>query len=551
MNRTSKVLFAAIFVICSAGYCSASDIYVAQSSAGVHTGADCADARTLSSLAAGDWVAGNTIHLCGTITAAAGASGLVAQGSGTSASPIIVKFESNAILEAPYFGGGDASGGSCYSQSSCAAGINLYGFSNIIVDGGTNGVIENTANGSDLAYQYQSNGIGVGGDSNIIIRNITVQNTYVNDPVAEETSGQNTRNIDIGAGATNITVCNSTLNNARTAIESPAIGATVPVYPLPSCASNIFLAGMNYFGNAIYDHCWAFHLAPNSSSIYNVFTNDVNIGTKWVLANGVYHTDGIFAYGVLGSAQTTVYAFNNYFHGPFVGTGEIYCNDVGGSTGCSAYIFNNIFVQDASVTQSNNQAIWLVTDPSPDTDGPYYVYNNTIAGYGYEALLGPDSGPIVTFNNNLTIVGSEGQILYFKGYGTAALPTILAASDYNSFYGTNNPFFKGGGQTTWCWSQNGGSPSSCTGGNGPWVNTGFDTHSVRANPQLNSSYQLSSGSPDIGAGANLSSLCSTPGLGPLCYDKNGVARPSTGAWDIGAYEAPRPNPPVGLTGTVK
>jgi hypothetical protein len=33
---------------------------------------------------------------------------------------------------------------------------------------------------------------------------------------------------------------------------------------------------------------------------------------------------------------------------------------------------------------------------------------------------------------------------------------------------------------------------------------------------------------------NLTSLCST--ITPLCYDANGVARPASGAWDIGAYQ---------------
>jgi hypothetical protein len=268
----------------------------------------------------------------------------------------------------------------------------------------------------------------------------------------------------------------------------------------------------------------------------NVFNNDVNLGTSWVLANDAYHTDGIIAFNSGSISDITIYVFNNYFHGPFTGTGQVFCEDNGGTTGCAAYIFNNLFVQGPSVLISNNQPLWLVTSPSPNTDGPYYVVNNTIVGYGYEAMLGPDSGAIVTFNNNLTVVGSEGRILYLKGYGSNLLPTVLAASDYNSFYGTNSPYFKGGGQTTWCWPPNGGSSSGCTGWSGPWVNTGFDTHSLSANPQIDVSYQLSSNSPDIRAGKNLSSLCSTPGLGALCYDKNGVVRPPTGAWDIGAYQ---------------
>lgn len=547
MNRVSKVIFAAIFVICSAGYCSASDIYVAQSSAGGNTGADCADARALSTLASSDWVAGNTIHLCGTITFPAGSAGLVAQGSGTSGSPIIVQFETNAILEAPYFGGG----GSCGSPSSCKAGIELYGYNYIIVDGGTNGIVENTANGSDLGNQQTSAGVAVYGN-NIIVRNLTVENIYINDPTTLDEAGVATVDVVAAPGTANFILCNNTLRSARAAVTSAGLGATAPVYPLPSCSSNTFLSGQNYFGNMLYDLVWGFQFDPSvsSSATYNVFNNDVNLGTNWVLSNNFYHTDGIIAYDSGSAGQVIIYVFNNYFHGVFSGTGQVFCEDNGGTTGCSAYIFNNLFVQDASAPAGNNRPLWLLTTPSPNTDGPDYVYNNTFVGYAYEAMLGPDSGPIITFENNLTTTGAT-NLFYVKGYGTNLLPTIISTSDYNGFYGGAGKSFKGGGQTFWCWPQNGGSPSSCTGGNGPWVNTGFDTHSVSANPNLNASYQLSSGSPDIGAGANLSSRCGTPGLGPLCYDKNGIARPSTGAWDIGTYEAPRPNPPVGLAGTVK
>ena len=82
MRDVPKVI--AFSVLSLAIAAQAQNIYVAQSSAGGDTGADCADARALSTLTSSDWTAGNTIHLCGTITATAGTSGLVAQGSGTS-----------------------------------------------------------------------------------------------------------------------------------------------------------------------------------------------------------------------------------------------------------------------------------------------------------------------------------------------------------------------------------------------------------------------------------------------------------------------------------
>jgi hypothetical protein len=44
-----------------------------------------------------------------------------------------------------------------------------------------------------------------------------------------------------------------------------------------------------------------------------------------------------------------------------------------------------------------------------------------------------------------------------------------------------------------------------------------------------------SGSEAIGHGTNLTSLCSETPEESLCKNIEGVGRPSTGAWNIGAY----------------
>src|SRR5262249_33694153 len=79
---------------------------------------------------------------------------------------------------------------------------------------------------------------------------------------------------------------------------------------------------------------------------------------------------------------------------------------------------------------------------------------------------------------------------------------------------------------------------------------GNETHSnYVANAGLNSNQTLAAGSPAISAGTNLTSICSgqpVPGLGALCSDKTGVARPASGSWDAGAYQSKEPSgtPPV-------
>jgi len=51
----------------------------------------------------GSWVAGNTLHICGTITGSGGATAITAAGNGSSGNPITIKFETGAQLDAPYW----------------------------------------------------------------------------------------------------------------------------------------------------------------------------------------------------------------------------------------------------------------------------------------------------------------------------------------------------------------------------------------------------------------------------------------------------------------
>src|ERR1700722_3909463 len=143
LKAPRKLIYAAIFVILTAGFSAASDIYVAQNAAGGNTGTDCADAHAASWFnSSSNWGSsfgqigpGTTVHLCGTFNAPAGSSGyLTFPGSGNSSNPITLLFESGAVLTAPYWGGNGA--------------IQASGVSNVTVDGGSNGVIEATANGS-------------------------------------------------------------------------------------------------------------------------------------------------------------------------------------------------------------------------------------------------------------------------------------------------------------------------------------------------------------------------------------------------------------------
>jgi hypothetical protein len=124
--------------------------------------------------------------------------------------------------------------------------------------------------------------------------------------------------------------------------------------------------------------------------------------------------------------------------------------------------------------------------------------------------------------------------------------STLTNSDYNDFYGlpANNAMYYNAWYGTLA----------------AWIaGTGFDAHSITSNPKLNANGQPPAGSPVLGAGANLYSICNgqaNPGLGALCYDKVGTARSSSSAWDMGAYQfsSSAEDPPVApanLTATVQ
>jgi len=541
----TRLLMPFCFAACLA-FGSASSIYIAQSSAGRANGSSCASAFAYAFFnSASNWGGGadqigpgTTVHICGTVTFPAGSSGLVAQGSGTSAAPVVIYFESGAVLQSPYFGGTHG----CYSQATCMGGIEIYNRSYFVVDGGSNGVIQNTANGTDLANQRTSVGVAVMGSADcIIIRNLTIQNIYANDPAGgTDWGGQYTS--DIQVSGTNVAICNNHLGNSRIGILSSTSGGSPPVLPLPNCSSRTFAPGMNLFGNTLRDHCWHFQPGGSSTPIVNIFDNDVSGTENWVYTaneSSYYHTDGVIAWG--DTPQLVVYLFDNYFHDSHFGTAQFYCTYGLTGSGCAAYIFNNVFQYPAL---NPGTAVWLNGSAGYPL-GPYFLYNNTFVNPGYMVLPAGDN-LTMSLENNLVTEGTTGyNYFYAKVYGAASLGSVLAISDYNLFYGGRGLSFTGAGY--WGWP-----PGSSWGSYSSWTVTGFDAHSIGANPKLSASYGLLVDSPARRAGANLTALCSTAGLAPVCRDKAGVARPSTGAWDIGAYQyASTPAPPTGLTTIVK
>jgi hypothetical protein len=545
VNGPRNLVLAAMFVILATGFSAATaaaNIYIAQNAAGGNTGADCADAYAVSWFNnSSNWGSnaaqigpGTTVHLCGTFT-----SQINGQGSGSSGSPITVLFESGAQISVQV----------CPSNG-C---MNFNGSSYLTIDGGTpcgpgtacnsslsgTGNITNTANGTGLANQSPSQAIYCLSCSHVEIRNLLIQNLYVHASVSDVTVDQTQVNCVFVSGS-NILVHDSTMHDAGW------------------CLIDSFQSGdanVSFYNNDVHDVDHGYVLSGPTSSItagpFYFYNNKIYGFSNWDTTANNYHHDGIHCFSGSSSGQTINgwYIYNNTIGNPNYTSGAninsfIY---IEGSTGppCATttspiYVFNNIFLIDHYSTAGHMGLF----------SGKPVAYNNT--------LISTDSNSNGTCWTNSGAYGGIGAAtMQNNAIGNCFILTSYTPGSWVSGSANNNVYgFTSGntGSDFYCEGQTSFSGwQGCAGG------------AKDANSSIQSSINVStttgvpnSGSPIIGAGTNFYSLCNgqaNPGLGALCYDQNGSARPSTGAWDVGAINyssgTTPPAPPTGLAAAVQ
>jgi hypothetical protein len=498
MQSKMRIMIAAAgaLMLMIASLADASDIYIVQNTAGADNGADCSNAHSaawFNSNATG----GNTYHLCGTFAGIAGST-MLTPPSGSPGNTLTVLFESGAMLTAPYWGSGA---------------ININGRNYISIDGGTNGVIQNTTNGTSLANQEGSDGIHISSAINIEIKNLTIQNIYVNggsSPGATDAGGSGTTDINVIGTNSNISIHDNTLSNSRTGVNVTFDSSAI---------SNISI-----YNNYVNDHCWSIAVRAGNggetSSNIAIYNNTITGWANWQYPTTAYHTDGIILYQP--STDTSIFApqiYNNYIYGD-LGAGSptafVFCTcsdspptGSGGANSCA--IFNNLFVNTGP---NNDTQVWLETGSQNNK-----IYNNTFVGYSSSsghAIVSACPGNIIDNNiveNFQSVIGSYDTI-------TSDYTTINYNVYFNIDGGPSTSMFSGNDGRNWyTWSQ--------------WQALRYDANSSTSDPNLNSSYRISSASGSAyQAGANLTSL----GITALNSDKVGTPRPGSGAWDIGAYE---------------
>ena len=519
MNLLSKSIVLAmvliVLVLVADSPAFSSEIYYAQSSTGSNNGSSCTNAYSLSDSAHGIntpsvWTAGNTLHLCGTITAAPGAWVIASQGNGTSSSPITIKWESGAILQAPYFSSNGA--------------INVSKSSYIVIDGGTNGILQNTLNGTKggtcsggaCSYQQNSQAINASGATNLTVQNLTIANIYVHS-LASDTSIDQTQVVGIydNGTATNWTIRNDTMHD---------IGWATNVQ-FGSGSSNLTFSGNNIYN---VDHGIAVG-GPSATGSLNglyVYGNNIHDYANWDTGSAdAYHHDGIHVWGYNDNGSNTIQGiqiYNNTFGGCIGAdvTAHIFVEANQGGTKAT-YIYNNTLIDTCSGVDNDG----LLTTGSPD--GPYYIYNNTFMGSSSDVCVGTSSSPNVTFINNVV-----------TGCGT--LISVTTAGGFTSG-GLNNNIYSAGGSNAFTYHGNYWNTSQFS----KWQSaTGQDSNSsYTSSAGLSSNGSPASTSPVVATGKNLASL----NIKALDSDIINIARPVTGLWTVGAYALTGITPPQNLT----
>lgn len=458
------------------------DFYVSQNGSGDGSGRD-PDNRASASWfnTSGNWGAGsdkispgNTVALSGTITTT-----LSPQGDGTSGNEITILWESGAKLSQP-----------------AGTLINATGRDYIIFDGGTDGVIENTDNGSELGNQIATSGIIVSTGSNLTVRNITFQNLYVH-TLATDSSVNFAANgaVYCNGFGSNLVIHDCTFSDICWVLNLQNVGAGA--------------SGIRIYNNTFlnYDHGVALTPSGDVTDV-EIYNNTFGATAAWDTDANAYHHDGIHTYWAPASGTLDqVKIYNNLFNGDWGNnnTAMIYMEQDWTnhypSEATDWQLYNNVFIQEAG-NLLNNGFVVFIGDSG-------FIANNTFVGAGVANQSAIQiTGSSTVFKNNL-VSGVKRFVAINGGIAASGLDDNLYAN------------VASGGVSSYSWA--GGSETTLS----AWqtASSGDASSSQVPDAVINGNGVPQTGSDAIDNGQDLS--------GSFTTDYNGATR--SGAWDIGAY----------------
>lgn len=475
------------------------DLAVAQSAAGAANGSSCANARAVSFLnAAANWGRGKTITpgtvvgLCGTIT-----SSIVVPGSGAPGKPVTLLFMPGAKL----------------SEPACSPCFSASGRSWLVVDGGADGVIESTNNGTHLGLHTPSTGIVANHCSNCRFTNLLVRNIYVHDGSGDNTEVDQTQTRSIFASGSDLRIDHSVFHDA---------GWSVFV-DMDNGDHDIHVDHNNIY-NVDHGLITSSDTAGGSFGPIWFNNNHVHDLANWDTDSNAYHHDGIHCYTVAAGRPMHITDF------------YIYDNRFDGSIGDNATSW--IFMEDSSGSSAT---------PCADATSKIWLFNNVgIASRDLgNGVFGMFSGRTFAYQNTIIGASSEPGSVGLNTGGSFVGPGALRNnlfSSVNTWLSSDPAMFPGGEIDNNVYAD--GDPN----GNG-WYCNGFvgevaqwrscaggDAHAlVVRSAGLAAGGRPLPGSAVLGAGGILHDLCKG-NLAPLCRDIDGNLRPVRMAPDAGAFQ---------------
>ena len=266
--------------------------------------------------------------------------------------------------------------------------------------------------------------------------------------------------------------------------------------------------------NTVIDHCWVhrfaevlrFYETTNITVEYSYIGEDVT-------ANTADHEDLVY----LSNPVNGMTMIGNTWYSS--GNDGIFM-DNGGAT--NVVFVNNVFQHWGS---------WSLSFGKTGTCGPYIVVNNTFANDGLGMGEGYTYGTIGTGGCTLNASSIWTNNIF---YNTANVGNANAVLTYNAGTTANGGSWSCG---TGCFSYTRATPISSFNGFVNFVPSGVGGGSTGSTIAVTADLHLSSAGITLfqGKGTNLTSQCGT--YPSFCIDKDGNARPSSGAWDLGAYNA--------------
>jgi hypothetical protein len=467
-------------LICLACFkAGASDYYVSQPGSGATNGIDAADAYPLS------WLnnrssdnkkihSGDTVHLVGTLTNA-----VTISNSGSAGNPITILFETNAQMVA-----------------AAASSFITVGGNYIVIDGGYNGIIQNTNNGTVLGYQVGSTGISAGDVNNLMVKNLTIANLYVRMAGGEDGSGCGIRSYwNGGTPPHDIIVSNCLLHDMQIGFNID-YGPGASNFVMTTCT----VSNCNWGGNA------GDHGATATMTGLSIINNHFSYWGAWDDAANNFHHNGFYAYAESGGNMRGITEYGNTVGPGYTGSHQTAGLFFSGNIG-NLLVYNNIFYAATNEFWGDGLlSVWQHSGSGTNIQ----VLNNTFSGGGNGIAIWFFAGSTTYVAENNLIQNVATAISQFDD---SSAPLV---ADYNLGFNLN---------TSQAYNQS-STDSSAFVTFAQWQKKGYDVHGSDLNPRLSANY-IQEDSPAIGAGTNLFGIFTT--------DFAGNTRPASGNWDIGAY----------------